>query len=204
MALYQLHWPGVWQNEAYWDGLAQCYEQGLVKSVGVSNYGPEQLKKIYKVLKSRNIPLATNQIQYSLLNRDPESNGILRTARELNVTILAYSPLAQGLLTGKYNETYLPTGSRSTLAKSVVPKITNLISVLKEIANTRDKTVSQVALNWCIAKGTVPIPGVRSLSQAEDNAGALGWLLDDDEVIRLDTAARLSGATYGVSFLQGK
>ena len=65
--LYQIHFPNAWNNEDYWDGLAQCYEEGLVKAVGISNYGIDAMRAVHKKLAARGIPLATNQIQLSLL-----------------------------------------------------------------------------------------------------------------------------------------
>ncbi|MEO1593513.1 MAG: aldo/keto reductase, partial [Cyanobacteria bacterium J06632_22] len=137
------------------------------------------------------IPLAVNQMQYSLLHRNVENNGVLAAARELGITILAYSPLAQGLLTGKYTlENYQkPTGARSLdprFSRKGLEKIQPLIQALKEIGNANDRTCAQVALNWLIAQGNiVPIPGAKTAKQAEQNAGALGWALTFEEVTRL-------------------
>jgi pyridoxine 4-dehydrogenase len=162
MGLYQLHWPGLFNNDAYLEGLVKCYEKGLVEAVGVSNYGPEQLRRAHKYLSERGVPLASNQIQYSLLCRQAESNELLRTAEDLGVTILAYSPLAQGLLTGKFDSAgKLPTGPRSALARATLPKIKeNLLLVIKNIAVEKSNalnlnvTMSQVALNWFVNNNT--------------------------------------------------
>lgn len=158
MGLYQLHWPGLFNNDAYLEGLVKCYEKGLVEAVGVSNYGPEQLRRAHKYLSDRGVPLASNQIQYSLLCRQAESNELLRTAEDLGVTILAYSPLAQGLLTGKFDSAgSLPKGPRSALVRSTLPKIKeNLLIAMKNIAVEKSDalnlnvTMSQVALNWFV------------------------------------------------------
>ncbi|KAG5188352.1 aldo/keto reductase family protein [Tribonema minus] len=195
MELYQLHWPAALLNKAYWDGLADCHEQGLVKAIGVSNYGPELLQKAHDALNARGVPLATNQIQYSLLSRKPEMSGLLDKCSSLGVKVLAYSPLAQGLLTGKYSEANLPSGPRERMYKSMMPKITPLIATLTQIAQEREKTLSQVALNWCIAKGTIPIPGAKNVRQAEENAGALGWQLSPEEVFMLDEASDRAGVS---------
>jgi aryl-alcohol dehydrogenase-like predicted oxidoreductase len=117
--LYQIHWPMPLKNDIYWEGLAECYHKGYVKAVGVSNYGPKLLRSAHSYLKSLGVPLATNQIQYSLLCRTQESNGALRTAEELGVTTLAYSPLAQGILTGKFKLSESKGGSRSALARTL-------------------------------------------------------------------------------------
>mmetsp|Transcript_12088 Transcript_12088/g.15812 ORF Transcript_12088/g.15812 Transcript_12088/m.15812 type:complete len:376 (+) Transcript_12088:119-1246(+) len=190
MELYQLHWPAIFQDKAYWDGLAECYEQGLVKSVGVSNYGAKAVKKVHKHLADRGVPLASNQIQYSLLSRGPEYNGIMKTCKELDVKILAYSPLAQGLLTGKYSDgKNLPTGPRRRIFKQLVPRAQPIVDKLKEIGEARDKTPAQVALNWCICQGTIPIPGAKNVKQATENAEALGWRLSEDELVALKIAS---------------
>ncbi|KAJ6953127.1 hypothetical protein NC652_004961 [Populus alba x Populus x berolinensis] len=94
--LYQLHWPGIWGNEGYIDGLGDAVEQGLVKAVGVSNYSESRLRAAYEKLKKRGIPLASNQVNYSLIYRAPEENGVKAACDELGVTLIAYSPIAQG------------------------------------------------------------------------------------------------------------
>ena len=103
--LYQIHFPNAYANEAYWDGLGDAYEQGLVKAVGVSNYGSEAVRACHASLAKRGIPLSSNQIQMSLLYRSPLDNGLKETCDELGVQTIAYSPLALGLLTGKYSST---------------------------------------------------------------------------------------------------
>ena len=104
--------------------------------------------------------------------------------------MIAYSPLALGLLTGKYSEKgTFPKGVRGLLFRQLLPGVQSLLVCLREIAEYRNKTVSQVAINWCICKGTIPIPGAKSVEQARENIGALGWLLDASEVAQLDQAA---------------
>ena len=190
--LYQIHFPNAWSNAAYWDGLAMVYEKGLVKAVGVSNYGSDALRACHKSLAERGIPLATNQIQYSLLYRWPELNGLMDTCKDLNVKVLAYSPLALGFLTGKYSGDKLPNGPRQVLGKQLfqTSDFDNLVTAMKEVASQHSHaTVSQVAINWSRAKGTIPIPGARTISQVQQNYGALEWNLSSDEVARLDKLA---------------
>lgn len=191
--LYQIHFPSPWKNEEFWDGLGDCFEQGLVKGVGVSNYGSEALRGVHAALKARGIPLTSNQVQYSLVYRYPELNGMKATCDELGVRLLAYSPLGLGALTGKFSSQNLPSGPRRALAEKWLadPGFQNLISLLRTVAVSKGATVtpSQVALAWCIAKGTIPIPGVRTVRQAEDNAGAMTLKLSSEEVQKLDLAA---------------
>lgn len=106
VGLYMIHWPGfflnAFSNEAYIDGLGLCVEQGLTSAVGVSNFKEERLRQAHKQLADRGVPLASNQMQYSLLYRKPEKNGVMEACKELGITLVAYSPIAQGLLTGGF------------------------------------------------------------------------------------------------------
>jgi aryl-alcohol dehydrogenase-like predicted oxidoreductase len=144
----------------------------------------------YSSLARQNIPLASNQVHYSLLNRAVEKNGTLARCKELGVRLIAYSPLEKGLLTGKYNTKNPPPGTRSGIYVGLLNKIEPLIKVMTEIGQDHGGTSNaQVALNWVICKGALPIPGAKHEEQAQQNAGALGWRLTDDEVARLDEAS---------------
>ncbi|EDX77953.1 oxidoreductase, aldo/keto reductase family [Coleofasciculus chthonoplastes PCC 7420] len=195
--LYQVHSPFSFfmSQETLMNALADEVQRGRIASVGVSNYSAEQMREAHGYLAARGIPLAVNQVQYSLLERKIERNGVLDTARELGVTILAYSPLAQGLLTGKYTpENYVkPTGARSLdprFSKGGLEKIAPVIKLLRQLGEKYDRTPAQVALNWLIAQGVVPIPGAKTAQQAQQNAGALGWSLTPEEVEQLDQVTR--------------
>ncbi|HEY9853015.1 MAG TPA: aldo/keto reductase [Leptolyngbyaceae cyanobacterium] len=198
VVLYQVHWPFTFllSQESLMKALAEEVKRGRIEAVGVSNYSAEQMRQAHQLLASHGVTLATNQVRYSLLSRQIESQGILSTAKELSVTILAYSPLAQGLVTGKYTlENYQePTGARrfdSRFNRSGLEKIAPVISLLKQMGEKYDRTPAQVALNWLIAQGNViPIPGAKTGKQAKENAGALGWQLSDDEVAELEKATR--------------
>ena len=196
VALYQVHWPFdfLMSQKTLMNALADEVKQGRIQSVGVSNYSASQMHKAHGYLAERGIPLAVNQVQYSLLHRKIESNGVLTAAKDLGVTVLAYSPLAQGLVTGKYTiATYQPpTGARRIdprFSKEGLRKIEPVLAKLREIGQQYDKTPAQVALNWLIAQGNVvPIPGAKNAGQAEQNAGALGWNLTLAERQALDEA----------------
>src|SRR5258705_11443260 len=97
------------------DLLADALEAGKIKAVGVSNYSAEQMREAHAELAKRGIPLASNQVEYSLLKRQVESNGVMDACRELGITLIAYSPLAQGALTGKYSATKKASGLRRLL-----------------------------------------------------------------------------------------
>jgi len=191
--LYQVHWPfDFFMGQAgLMQALADEVQQGRIRAVGVSNYSAAQMRQAYQTLAGRGVPLAANQMQYSLLARQIEQNAVLQVARDLNVTILAYSPLAQGLLTGKYTgEAYQPpTGARRfdpRFSQTGLQKLSPVIQRLTQIGENHGRTPAQVALNWLIAQGNViPIPGAKTAEQVRQNAGALGWSLTASEVAEL-------------------
>ncbi|OVA14996.1 Aldo/keto reductase [Macleaya cordata] len=190
--LYQLHWPGIWGNEGWYiDGLADAVEQGLVKAVGVSNYSEKRLRDAYKQLKSRGIPLASNQVNYSLIYRIPEENGVKATCDELGITLIAYSPIAQGALSGKYTPENPPTGPRGRIyTPEFLTKLQPLVNRIKEIGQNYNKTPTQVVLNWLVSQeNVVPIPGAKNAEQAKEFSGALGWRLTDEEITELRSLA---------------
>ncbi|WP_088893375.1 aldo/keto reductase [Leptolyngbya ohadii] len=196
--LYQVHQPFDFfmGQPTLMEALADEVKRGRIKAIGVSNYSAEQMRQAYELLAKQGVPLAVNQMQYSLLARQIEQNGVMKTAKELGITILAYSPLAQGLLTGKYTpENYQePTGARKLdprFSRKGVEKLAPVIMLLKQIGEKYDRTPAQVSLNWLIAQGNVvPIPGAKNASQSQQNAGALGWSLTQEEIDRIDQATR--------------
>jgi aryl-alcohol dehydrogenase-like predicted oxidoreductase len=194
--LYQVHWPFAFflSQETLMNTLADEVARGRIGAVGVSNYSASQMQEAHKILAARGVPLAVNQVRYSLLTRQIETNGILATARELGITILAYSPLAQGLLTGKYTTDYKPTGARSIdpqFSQDGLNKIAPVLSLLRKIGEKYGCTPAQVALNWLIAQGNViPIAGVKNAEQVKQNVGALGWKMTDDEFGELQKITR--------------
>jgi len=165
--------------------LAEAHSQGLARNVGVSNFGEAQLREFHGLLAARGVPLVFNEIEFSLLERSAESGGLLRACKQLGVTVLAWAPLASGRLTAKESVGQITHG----------PTVAALTEV-QAIAEARGKTVAQVAINWCVCKGTVPIPGARTREQALDNAGALGWSLTAEEVARLDVVATEGNGMY--------
>ncbi len=190
VALYQIHGPiSLRGHAALAEALATAHQAGLVDAVGVSNYSAKETRSISKELERRGLRLATNQIEFSLLRRSPETSGLLSTCAELGVIPLAYSPIGQGRLTGKYTAATPPPGKRN-FSDHPMEVVDGVVAELRAVGDKHGgKLPSQVALNWIIAKGAVPIPGAKNLAQAEENAGALGWSLDGDDVARLDAAA---------------
>lgn len=190
--LYQIHFPYSPRSPKTWAaGLADAVGSGLARAVGVSNFSRAQMDRTRQVLQPEGIPLASNQVEYHLLNRKVEKDDLLQYCLDQGVTLLAYSPLAQGILTGKYTPENPPPGYRgSRYNRSLLARIQPLIHLLHEIgAANGGKSPSQVALNWVICKGAVPIPGAKNARQAKENTGALGWRLSAEDIARLDEAS---------------
>jgi len=191
--LYQHHFP---YNTAaiprLMELMADAVEAGKVKAVGVSNYSAEQMRIAHTALARRGIPLASNQVEYSLLHRQPEVNGVLDACRELGVTLIAYQPLASGALTGKYVAGDRPTGLRRFMGSfrgKGLEAAAQVVALLREIGGRYSKSPAQVALRWLIENESVlPIPGAKNGKQAADNAGALSFSLTPVEIEALSRA----------------
>lgn len=196
VALYQVHWPVGPRSPAFWmEPLAAAVAEGLVQDVGVSNFSASQMRRAFEQLAARGVRLASNQVEYSLLRRGVEFDGVLDACRELNVKLIAYRPLATGVLSGKYSLDAPPPGVRRLRFRG--PLLSNLgplIGLLREIGRANgNRTSNQVALNWLVCRGTLPIPGSVSAVQASENAGAAGWRLRPADVAALsDASARLA------------
>jgi len=195
VALYQVHWPFTFlmSQETLMQALAEEVQRGRIEAVGVSNYSAEQMIQAHKLLAQWGVPLVANQVRYSLITRQIETQGILAAARQLGVTLLAYSPLAQGLLTGKYTPEHSPSGTRRLdprFQPQGLARLSPVLNLLRQYAETYKRTPAQVALNWLIAQGNViPIPGAKTAEQARQNAGALGWSLSPADVAALEAAS---------------
>ncbi|MGF1472781.1 MAG: aldo/keto reductase [Rubrobacteraceae bacterium] len=192
--LYQVHFPNpLFKVEGLMDALAEAVKEGKIRHVGVSNYGAEQMRRAHGRLASHGVELASNQVEYSLFQRAPETNGVLDACRDLGVTLIAYSPIAQGLLTGKYRPGDRPSGLVRRFGKSFgeknLRKVEPVVDILREIGAAHGKEPAQVALNWLVTRrNTLPIPGAKNEHQARQNAGSLGWEITDEEGEKLDLA----------------
>lgn len=194
IGLYMIHQPfGLSSAEAEMDAMADLVEAGKIHAVGVSNFSAKAMRRAHAALKKRGLPLAVNQVRYSLLDRKIEANGVLDAAKELGITIIAYTPLGFGLLTGKYHK------DPALLARKSFPwrprlqmgleRSRPVVAALEEIAGKHDATPGQVALNWVVnsqGEGVVTIPGVTRAAQAKENAAAMKFKLSPDELARLD------------------
>jgi aryl-alcohol dehydrogenase-like predicted oxidoreductase len=191
--LYQHHFPSRRISIPSLMGLmADAVAAGKVRAIGVSNYSAEQLRIAHAALAERGIPLASNQVEYSLLHRAPEGNGVLDVCRELGTTLIAYQPLAQGVLTGKYRPGDRPQGIRRFgryFRGGGLEKAQPVVALLGEIGERHAKAPAQVALRWLIEQeGVLPIPGAKTGRQAASNAEALSFSLVAAELEALDRA----------------
>jgi aryl-alcohol dehydrogenase-like predicted oxidoreductase len=191
--LYQHHFPSSRISiPKLMELMADAVAAGKVKAVGVSNYSAEQMRIAHEALARRGVPLASNQVEYSLLHRQPETNGVLDACRELGVTLIAYQPLASGALTGKYVPGISPTGLRRFMPafrRKKLEAIAPGVALLREIGERYSKSPAQVALRWLVENENVlPIPGAKNGKQAAENAGALSFCLTPAEIEALNQA----------------
>jgi aryl-alcohol dehydrogenase-like predicted oxidoreductase len=194
IANYMVHQPYSFSSpEAEMNAMADLVEAGKIRSVGISNFSPTRMRRAHAALVKRGLPLAVNQVRYSLLSRQIETNGVLETAKELGVTIVAYTPLERGLLSGKYHKnpellSHVP-GWRKAIMRRNLERSRKLVNAMEEIGTRYDATIAQVALNWLInynGEIVLTIPGATKVSQAEENAGAMKFQLSADEMTQLD------------------
>lgn len=196
--LYQVHFPSSFSSiEKQMDAMADLVREEKIRSVGVSNFSAEQMRQAHAALAKHGLPLASNQVRFNLLDRRVEKEGVLDAARELNMTVIAYSPLAQGLLTGKFHKDRalvkkLPL-YRKRQARRNIEKSLPLVTLLEEIAASYNCTPSVVALSWVInylGDTIVAIAGASRAEQALQNIGAMNLKLSKDEMEKLDVLSR--------------
>lgn len=206
--LYIQHWPGfflnAFSNKATLEGLLQCQQQGKTRAVGVSNFNQQRVRDAATFFEANGTCLSSNQVQYSLLYREPERNGVLEACREKGVTLVAYSPLCQGLLSTKYSAGNIPKGPRSMyFTDSRFSKVSVLLDLLRQISKDSyngEKSPSQIAINWLLCKDVLPIPGAKSGEQVKELVGACGWRLTDGEVEELDRISQNIPSSTGAPF----
>jgi len=166
--LYLIHFPfSMVGIPTLMDRLAEVVQAGKARAVGVSNFSARQMHVAAERLDRHGVPLAANEVQYSVFHRDPERNGVLAACRELDVALIAYRPLARGR--------DRPDGSA-------------LDRTLAGIARARQRSVAQIAISWLLSKDEriVAIPGATRVEHLRENVGAVGWTLSDDELATLE------------------
>jgi aryl-alcohol dehydrogenase-like predicted oxidoreductase len=190
--LYQVHQPNpVVRDATTMRGMRVLRSIGLVDQVGVSNYSLERWQAAEAALGA---PVLSNQVQYSLAHTEPEAD-LLPYAARAGRLVIAWSPLAQGLLSGRYDAEHRPSGGVRAMNPHFLPenlrRAGSLIDTLREVASGHGVTPAQVALAWVIRHPTVvAIPGASSVQQLEHNVAAADLVLKDDEIAALGQAAR--------------
>lgn len=188
--VYQVHWPDPWLQvplKETMKAMEHLYREGKIRAIGVSNFAVRDLKEAREALSITDI--VSNQVRYNLLQREIEEE-VLPYCRKEKISIMAWSPLAQGALSGKYDEKNRPTDDvrrgNKLFKDENIRQISRVLDVLRKIANRRGKTVAQVALNWLLKDVfVIPIPGAKNPSQVEENAGSVGWKLTEDEFLEI-------------------
>ena len=188
--LYQVHWPNpLVPLSSTMKGMAALQAEGTVTHVGVSNFNLKQWQQAERALGG---PVLTNQVEYNLVARKPERE-LLAWAQANDRAIIAYSPLAQGFLSGRYDAHHLPTGLRSTRSLFLPENLDRarpLLVALREIAGGHGATPAQIALAWLIHRpNVIAIPGASSVAQLEANAAAADITLSADDDQRLTEAS---------------
>lgn len=194
--LYQAHWADRTQCdiEVLMEAMGREVHAGRVGLLGVSNFSAAEMARADDALRGMGLALATQQVRYNLVDRGPERDGVLALCRARGCTLLAYSPLAQGILTGKYDPDTRPPGPRGDdplFGSRAWPRVREVLAAMREVAAAQgDRSIAQVAINWLRAKdGVLPIVGVKTGPQAREAAGALTWSLTAREVATLDAAS---------------
>ncbi|WP_042463253.1 aldo/keto reductase [Neobacillus dielmonensis] len=199
--LYQIHQPFSFSSvKSEMDAMAVLLTEKKIRSAGVSNFNESKMREAYEILKRHGYPMVSNQVKYSLLDRRIETNGVMKAAKELGITIIAYSPLEQGILSGKFHENpdllknlSGPRKYMSQFKPAGLAKTKPLIDVLERLAAEYEVSASQIALNWLIhfhGETVVAIPGASKRHHAEENIGALTFELTKKQMNEIDQISK--------------
>ena len=200
--LLQLHWPACWHNVPIYEtmrAMERLVDDGVIRYIGVSNYPLQLLQAARECLKRSDI--VSSQNRYNLIEREVEKE-LLPYLRREGITLIAWSPLAKGAVTGKYSPDNRPRGDLRENDPLFHPDnlreiSSKLIPVIKELSAKYGKSPAQIALNWLVMHdNVVPIPGAKSPEQVVENAGATGWRLSDEDFRRLENVSNSLSITY--------
>jgi aryl-alcohol dehydrogenase-like predicted oxidoreductase len=199
--LYQIHWPDPWEQiplKETMNAIEKLFKEGKIRAIGVSNFAVRDLKEAQSYLSSTDI--VSNQLRYNMVQREIEYE-VLDYCKKKKMTVIAWSPLAQGILTGKYGIYNKPKDSaredNRLFYDHNLKEISKLLKVLEKISESSKKTMGQVALNWLMKeKNVVPIPGAKNTKQAEENAGASGWKLGSKELKYINSVLKTISLSY--------
>ena len=198
--VYQMHWTDPWEQVPLREtmrGLKKLKKEGKVASLAVSNFAVRDLEEAGALLDG--LDVVSDQVRYNLLQREIEAE-VLPYCKNEGISVIAWSPLAKGVLTGKYSAMKVPKDPARVEGKLFSPRnlkaAEGLLEALKEVALRRGKSLAQVSLNWLLTRGVVVIPGAKNPAQAEENAGAAGWRLTPGEMRKITGAAGKTRLSY--------
>ena len=184
--IYLIHWPAPWLIGRVLNHMERMVDEGLIRYIGISNFNLKRLQNAQKKMRKHRVQV--NQVNYSLAKNKVENDLLPYTNKE-KITVMAYSPLGQGWLTGKYSVGNTPGGTRKRnrlFSKRNFKRGEKLLTLVKEIAKTHQVTMAQIALNWVIKNPSViAIPGAKNLTQLESNVGSTDFELTNDEIDRI-------------------
>eukprot|EP00545_Synedropsis_sp_CCMP1620_P012091 CAMPEP_0119009042 /NCGR_PEP_ID=MMETSP1176-20130426/4107_1 /TAXON_ID=265551 /ORGANISM="Synedropsis recta cf, Strain CCMP1620" /LENGTH=346 /DNA_ID=CAMNT_0006961485 /DNA_START=66 /DNA_END=1106 /DNA_ORIENTATION=- len=189
--IYLLHSPVHWRPVEFWvEAAAICKKKGLIQAMGLSNCNADQVKRAVTAGKQYGIAIVTNQVHYSLLcYNSPALQEMEVACRELNVKILGFSPIGQGLLTDGLTTERYESNRPAKMLRLQWDDLVPLRACLRELATKYEKSMAQIALNWCICHDVVPLVGCRSVKQAKDSLGCIGWQLELNDLEKLNDLA---------------
>jgi aryl-alcohol dehydrogenase-like predicted oxidoreductase len=184
-------------HAAEMEAMADLVEAGKIRSVGVSNFSAKNMRRAHAELAKVGLKLAANQVHYSLAHRQIENDGTLQAAQELGVSIVAYTPLEYGLLTGIYHKNPDLLAQKSFYYRrrlqGRIEATRPLVAAMEKMAEKYSASVGQVALNWLVnfhGETVLTIPGATKVHQVEQNAGAMKFQLSPEELEQLDRLSR--------------
>ncbi|MFW9903922.1 MAG: aldo/keto reductase [Candidatus Thorarchaeota archaeon] len=189
--IYLIHWPTPWLIGRVLNHMERMVDEGLIRYIGISNFNLKRLKNAQKKIRKHRVQV--NQVNYSLAKNKVEDD-LLPYAQSEKITIMAYSPLGQGWLTGKYSPGNSPGGTRRRnrlFSKKNYRRGEKLLALVKEIAEDHQVSMAQIALNWVTRHPSViAIPGAKNITQLESNAGSTDFELSNDEIDRIKKALK--------------
>jgi aryl-alcohol dehydrogenase-like predicted oxidoreductase len=199
--VYQMHWTDPWEQVPLREtmkGFKKLSRDGKVASVGVSNFAVRDLEEARELLDG--LDIVSDQVRYNLLQREVEAE-VLPYCKKEGISVIAWSPLAKGVLTGKYSAGRVPKDPVRVKGKLFssrnMKEAEGVLEALREVASRRGRTMAQVSLNWLLCRGgVVAIPGAKNPEQAEENAGAAGWRLKPTEIRMITEAAEKTRLSY--------